>query len=321
MKTCSVDFQAIKDRARFETVLAHYGVILHGAGAEQSAMCPFHRETRPSFRANLKRSVFYCFGCEAKGDILDFVARMEAVSVKQAALIVASLCGIPTAEDGVGRRSAKGVHQEKRRASDAGAQCEVKGTNKPLPFTLTLDPDHPYFRERQVPRDVIEAFGLGYCRHGVMRGRICIPIHDGNGQLVAYAGRWASDDVPDGVTRYRLPRGFRKSEVVFNLFRVAPHEHIVIVEGYWSVFRLHSLRVPAAALMGRTLSQTQERLLRGSNVRLMTLLLDGDEPGRSATAELLPRLSHSFFVRTLYLPDGSAPDTLEEATLREVCSR
>jgi len=196
-----------------------------------------------------------------------------------------------------------------------------KEGNRVLPFALTLDPDHPYLHERQIPRDIVETFGLGYCRHGVMRGRVCIPICDERSQLVAYAGRWPSADVPDGVSRYRLPRGFRKSEVLFNLHRVAGNEHVVIVEGYWSVFRLHYLQVPSVALMGRTLSRSQEALLQGSGARLITLLLDGDEPGRSATVELLPRLSRLFFVRTPPLPDGEAPDTVDEAILSAVCAR
>ena len=58
----------------------------------------------------------------------------------------------------------------------------------------------------------------------------------------------------------------------------------MLVEGYWSVFRLHALDVPAIALMGRTLSAEQETLLLDSGVRMLDfLMLDGDRPGREAT--------------------------------------
>ena len=82
-----------------------------------------------------------------------------------------------------------------------------------------------------------------------------------------YAGRWASDDVPPRVPKYLLPRGFKKSEVLFNLHRVASAEHVMLVEGYWAVFRLHALGIPAVALMGRTLSGAQEELLACSGAR------------------------------------------------------
>lgn len=306
MNARSVDFRTIKERARFETILAHYGVALMGSGTERSALCPFHSETRPSFRVNVTRKVFCCFGCEAKGDILDFVAAMEAVPIVEAAELIASVCGIDAIEVPI------------RSIQTQNAKPKATSGNKPLTFTLTLDPDHPYLVERGIPRDMIDVFGLGYCHQGVMRGRVCIPIHDEKGRLVAYAGRWPGDDLPEGTSKYRLPRGFRKNEVLFNLRRAAAREHLVLVEGYWSVIRLHRLSVPAVALMGRTLSLTQEALLKNSGARLITLLLDGDEPGRTATAGLLPRLSDHFFVRTVTLRDGEAPDTIPEETLRNL---
>ena len=141
--------------------------------------------------------------------------------------------------------------------------------------------------------------------------------------LVAYAGRWASNEVPPSVPKYELPRGFEKRRVLFGLNRVAGVEHVVVVEGYWSVFRLHALNIPAVALMGRTLSPEQETLLIDSHVRMVTLLLDGDKPGREATDELLPRLARPFFMRVISLLDGEEPDTVPEQFLVEIlsCSR
>lgn len=318
MKARTVDFQAIKEHARFETVLAHYGIWLAGPGAERSTLCPFHLESVPSFRVNVERKVFYCFGCDAKGDILDFVAKMEAVSIKEAAALVASLCGVPQNVEHPARIQPKDRKRNRRDGSALDSRREQTAGNRPLSFTLTLDPDHPYLAHRGIARDVTDTFGLGYCSRGVMRGRICIPIHDQDGNLVAYAGRWVGDDVPEGTPRYRVPRGFKKSSVLFNLHRVAGVEHLVVVEGYWSVFRLHALEVPSVAIMGRTLSHAQEEFLRGSGARLLTLLLDGDEPGRKATTELLPRLSRHFFVRAVMLADGQAPDTIEQDALRDL---
>ena len=55
---------------------------------------------------------------------------------------------------------------------------------------------------------------------------------------------------------------------------------------------------------------------------MLTLLLDGDRPGREATDELLPRLAAHFFVRAVRLPDGAQPDTVPEQFLLEVlCNR
>ena len=60
-----------------------------------------------------------------------------------------------------------------------------------MSFSLkNLDPDHPYLTGRRFTKETIEAFGLGYCTKGPMKGRIAIPIRNDKGELVAYAGRW-----------------------------------------------------------------------------------------------------------------------------------
>ncbi len=152
---------------------------------------------------------------------------------------------------------------------------------RPLPSRkLKLDPAHAYLAERGLSPAIVAAFGLGYCNRGLMAGYVCIPIHNERGELVAYAGRWPGEAVPDGQERYKLPAKFKKSRVLFNLHRVSDAENVVVVEGYWSAIRLHALGVPVAALMGWSASADQIALLRYRGVRSITLLLDGDDAGR-----------------------------------------
>jgi hypothetical protein len=103
--------------------------------------------------------------------------------------------------------------------------------NKPLGFSLTLDPDHPYLKERGLTPELIATFGLGYCGKGSMAGRVCIPIHDGDGALVAYAGRWVGpeEDLPEGKGKYELPAGFHKGLELFNLHRAKHCKHLVVL--------------------------------------------------------------------------------------------
>jgi DNA primase len=58
---------------------------------------------------------------------------------------------------------------------------------------------------------------------------------------------------------------------LFNYHRVVGAQHLVIVEGYWSVFRLHALNVPAVALMGTSLSDLQMDLLGQSGAQRLEL--------------------------------------------------
>ena len=68
MPTYAHNFADIKRQATFEAVCAHYNLALVGHGAQRSALCPFHNDTKPSLKINLEKKIFHCFGCEAKGN-------------------------------------------------------------------------------------------------------------------------------------------------------------------------------------------------------------------------------------------------------------
>jgi DNA primase len=307
--TAQPDLARVKRETSFEQILDHYGVKTRGTGARRMALCPFHPDTKPSCSIHLERKVFNCFGCGAKGTVLDFVAKIENESIPAAAERVEQICQI--------RREA--TVSERQATQNVRDQEIPDRPLRPLPFRLKLDPTHPYLSARGISPPLAEELGLGYCSYGTtLYGWICIPIRDERGALVAYAGRWASDLIPQGISKYHLPRGFEKRRVLFGLDRVTGSEHLILVEGYWSVFRLQMLGMPAIALMGRVLSTEQETLLRKSGVRRLTLLLDGDRAGREATGELLPRLAAHFFVRVIDLPDGAQPDTVPEQFLLPV---
>ncbi len=295
---------------------------------ERSILCPFHKETKPSCKIALERKIFQCFGCATKGNVLEFVALMEGnrSDLRGAALRLAAICKIPLAPP---RGAGNAIGARERRKGEAAPKppadpepaisdapvASDEPINPPLPFALKLDPVHPYLAERVISPKLIELFGLGFCSRGSMAGRICIPIHNEQGELVAYAGRWPADDVPDGQERYKLPAKFQKSRVLFNLHRVTRRNHIVLVEGYWSAIRLHALGIPVAGLMGWSVSLEQIALMHERGIRFVTLLLDGDETGRRGRERVLPDLANSFFVRAPVLPDGEKPDTLDETAL------
>jgi DNA primase len=326
-----IDFTFVKEHAAFEPVLAHYDLPLIGQGVQRAILCPFHRERTASCKLDLARKIFNCFGCGAKGNILEFVARLEGdeADLRAAALKIAEICEIATAAPRAEPAKAAARHQDKRKGARARKPSPEPKTpareppaapnepvNPPLTFALKLDPDHPYLAERGLSNVTVAEFGLGCCNRGSMAGRICIPIHNEQGELVAYAGRWPGDEgIPEGEDRYKLPAKFQKSRVLFNLHRVFDAEHVVLVEGYWSAIRLHALGVPVAALMGWSVSPEQLALLRERGTRYLTLLLDGDDAGRRGRERALPDLASSFFVRAPELPDGQKPDTLPEAEL------
>ncbi len=309
-----VDFKAVKEAADFAVVLARTGVQAKQEGAELVAHCPFHDDKRPSLRVNPKKGLFHCFGCGQGGNALDFVARKERLTIKQAAERLAEWSGLNTSD---GRRTASPATPKESTTPRRQEESSTEGSNKPLSFRLKLT-SHPYLEARRLKPETIAEFGLGYCRRGMMSGRVCIPIANERGELVAYAGRYAADPVPQGESKYLLPPGFRKGDVLFNLDRVRGNEHLTVIEGFFDALRLHELGIPAVALMGTSMSDRQQELFALSGAKRLSLFLDGDEPGREAARELLPRLAGGFFVRDVYFGPNTQPDTVPEADLRRL---
>src|SRR5881409_1451615 len=87
MKTW-VDFKAVNQGVSIEQVLAHYQINwLRKTGTDLRGRCPIHKgEGDRTFHASLTKNAFHCFSCHAKGNVLDLVAAMEQVSVREAAL-------------------------------------------------------------------------------------------------------------------------------------------------------------------------------------------------------------------------------------------
>jgi len=57
---------------------------LEKRGDEHVGLCPFHSETTPSFTVNDKKQFYHCFGCEAHGDVIDFLVTQEHIDFKEA---------------------------------------------------------------------------------------------------------------------------------------------------------------------------------------------------------------------------------------------
>jgi DNA primase len=210
----------------------------------------------------------------------------------------------------------------------------VVKVNPPLKFALkSLDPDHAYLTEREFSPETIAAFGVGYCTgKGIMAGRIAIPIHNEHGELVAYAGRWPGIP-PEGEGKYKLPPGFHKSLVVYNLHRARQHAKeagLIVVEGFFDAMRVWQAGFPnVVALMGSSLSEEQEGLLVdavGPHGKI-ALMFDEDEAGwhgrdgiwkdEELKPGALPRLASKVYVNVIRLGDqGRQPDGLSKEELK-----
>ena len=82
-------FEAVKQSVTTRQAAEHYGILV---GRNGMCVCPFHDDKNPSMKVDRR---FHCFGCQADGDVIDFVSRLENVSPREAALMLAQDFSIP----------------------------------------------------------------------------------------------------------------------------------------------------------------------------------------------------------------------------------
>jgi DNA primase len=342
-KAAWVDFKEIKSRVSIAQILERYGVLdslaKGGSGDRLSGACPIHGgANKTHFRVSVSKNCWNCFGkCQAGGNVIDFVTRKEDIEFRDAALLIEEW--FPGSPSEGGEREAKARFHAPEPAMAAPSSPRALAPqedprraetdtepNKPLAFALTkLDPVHPYLTERGLTPETIATFELGFCSKGLLRGYAAIPIHNTEGDLVAYAGRWPGTP-ENGKGKYKLPEGFRKSVELFNYHRASASEAempLIVVEGFFDAMKLSQAGYErVVAIMGSSLSETQEQLvlqLCESGDERVILFFDGDEAGQKGQRNALERLSKRRFVRAIELGDATMqPEHLAPEDLRNI---
>ena len=91
-------FEAVKQSVTTRQAAERYGTRLERNGM---CRCPFHDDSTPSMKLDRR---YYCFGCGATGDVIDFVSRLRGIGSKEAAILLAQDFAI-SYEDGAGKTS------------------------------------------------------------------------------------------------------------------------------------------------------------------------------------------------------------------------
>jgi DNA primase len=305
-----VDFKEIKERVSIEMRRVNQ------QSMRGNCPLPTHssEKSKESFIIQTSKNIWTCqsSSCVAGrsgkkgGNLLDFVALMENCPVRDAAVKLRDWFLVTNGKSQLTKRT-EVVPLPTPKTDD-----EVE--NEPLTFALNgIDHAHAYLYQRGVHKNAAQHFGIGFFPgKGSMSGRVVIPIHNERGELVAYAGRTIDQTEP----KYKLPAGFKKSAVLFNLHRVVS-DTVIIVEGFFDCLKVNQAGfAEVVALMGSSLSARQEELLR--NFSDVVILLDGDDAGREAAKEIAGRLAPSQWVRVISLDDGVQPDQLSSEEIQNI---
>ena len=89
-------FEAVKQSVTTRQAAERYGIRVERNGM---CRCPFHDDSTPSMKLDRR---YYCFGCGATGDVIDFVSQLCGIGSKEAAILLAQDFAIPY-EDSAGK--------------------------------------------------------------------------------------------------------------------------------------------------------------------------------------------------------------------------
>jgi DNA primase catalytic core len=84
------DFERIKKTTDIVRVIESYGVTLKKTGLDYIGLCPFHDDEKPSLHVTPSKGLFRCPACGAAGNVIQFVARKENLTDREAALKLCS---------------------------------------------------------------------------------------------------------------------------------------------------------------------------------------------------------------------------------------
>src|ERR1039457_7040407 len=176
-KSSFVDFKAVKAAITMEAVLEHYGILdkFKRGSDSLSGPCPIHRGSNPTqFRISISKNIWNCFSeCKHGGNVLDFIARMDNISIHAAALKAIDWFSLDPEAMAAEKPQADDHHDQAPKGADEAppkpspkkpeAAPEKNTPNQPLKFRLEkLEREHPYLTERGLTLETIISFGVGF---------------------------------------------------------------------------------------------------------------------------------------------------------------
>ncbi len=331
--------QALHDRLDIEDIVSSY-VSLKRTGRNLQGLCPFHNEKTPSFTVFPETKSFYCFGCQASGDIISFTMRMENLDYVEAVKSLASKAGMALPDEGFDDSMSK-----LRVRILAANRDAAKFYNSQL-FAPQNSEALDYFRRRGLTKQTLTHFGLGYAPPGwtaltdhlkslgytereliladlakrgknnsvydSFRNRVIYPIIDLRGNVVAFGARVTDDSKPKYInTSDTLV--YKKGNGVFglNFAKNSSEKKLVLVEGYMDVIALHQAGITnAVACLGTAFTSEQANLLSRYADELY-ICYDNDGAGKKATARALSVLGKTgLHIKVVQMEGGKDADEI-----------
>ena len=331
-----------------EVVSQYVRLKRQGAGSSYTGLCPFHTEKSPSFNVHATHQFYKCFGCDAKGDLINFVMEIEGLTFVEALKLLSERYGIPMPQrqrlddpDAQLRETLLEMHEIAARVFEdnlhgpAGADARryllSRGVSIESAREFRIGLAEPrgqqlVARLQKYGPDSLEKSGLVGKRqdesgfYDRFRNRLMFPIHNESGKVIAFGGRaLGADDQPKYLNSPET-KIYKKTFVLYNLHRAKAQarklDRMILVEGYMDAVGIYQAGLQnVVASCGTSLTNEQVRSIKrqvahtDAGAGHVVVNFDPDPGGvRGTERSIQMLLAEGLRVKVLNLPGDADPD-------------
>jgi DNA primase len=338
----------VRDAADFLEIVSARTELRRAGPARYEGLCPFHDERTPSFGIDPAQKVYYCFGCQASGDLFTFVQETEGVDFKGALELLAERYGVELQLEAEDPREA-----QKRKVRERLLELlsrttayyerylweseEAKGAREYLAgrgleeavlreFRVGYAPsawDRVLLASRRGGFTVEELYATGLAQRSKQNGqpydrfrsRIMFPLADVRGRVLGFGARAMGAEQKPKYLNTSDNDVYHKGLHLYGSDLARAHAtkagEVILCEGYTDVIALHQAGMRnAVAQMGTALTADQVGEL-ARMAQTVLLALDADTAGQEAMLKASGLAAkRKLELRVVPLPQGSDPAEL-----------
>jgi len=338
----------VRDAVDFVELVSARTELRRAGPGRYEGLCPFHDERTPSFGIDPQNKLYYCFGCQARGDVFTFVQETEGVDFKGALELLADRANVELERESEDPREAAQRRRRERSLELLGRTASFY--ERVLWESGEAAPAREYLLGRGLSEAMLREFGVGYApsawdrvllasRRGGFsdqelrdagltqiskqsgrpydrfRGRIMFPLADKRGRVLGFGARAMRENQPPKYLNTSDNDVYHKGRRLYGVHLARSYAtraaRVIVCEGYTDVISLHQAGLrETVGLMGTAL--TTEQLAELARLASTVLLaLDADGAGQEAMLRAERAAARQRLeLRVVPLPVGSDPAEL-----------
>jgi DNA primase len=338
----------VRDAVDFLALVSARTDLRRAGPSRYEGLCPFHEERTPSFGIDPVQKVYYCFGCQASGDVFTFVQETEGLDFKGALELLAERAGIELQREAEDPRE-EAIRKRRERLLELLSRTAAY-YERYLWESQEAARAREYLAQRGLGEEMLHEFRVGYApsawdklllasRRGGFsnreiydaglaqrskqngqiydrfRSRIMFPLADVRGRVLGFGARASSPDQKPKYLNTSDNDVYHKGQHLYGADLARAHAAregaVIVCEGYTDTIALHQAGMRnAVGLMGTALTSEQVGEL-ARMAQTVLLALDADTAGQEAMLRASALAAkRKLELRVVPMPAGTDPAEL-----------